>query len=346
MSPPVSRPKSDFVFDYSKANWKDMNDYLLDCDFSVCYESDDVEEIWAAFKLLVSDAVSIFVPKVRLSKNQSPKWFTAKLRHKSNCVNSLAKRTGKSPTKYKLEKLAAARRELSHDIEQAKSTFEKNHLSVSNCSNIYKYIRSIKAGGPIPSFVSDGNIRATFDAEKAALFNSYFHSVFTVSDYPLPLPSVPSEIESCLDYIEFDFVDVYTAMASLDPSKAMGIDGLGPGILKYCSSALCEPLHHLFSVSIQKKTLPDEWKVHTISPIYKSGDRSLVANYRPISLLCSVSKVLEKLVYCRIIDFLSSRLSNSQFGFLPGRSCLQQLLTFYSDIFSSTSSKCHFSRFF
>ena len=87
-------------------------------------------------------------------------------------------------------------------------------------------------------------------------------------------------------------------------------------------------------------------KVHTISPIYKSGDRSLVANYRPISLLCSVSKVLEKLVNCRVIDFLSSRLSNSQFGFLPGRSCLQQLLTFYSDIFSSTSSKCQWDVIF
>ena len=71
-----------------------------------------------------------------------------------------------------------------------------------------------------------------------------------------------------------------------------------------------------------------------------------MANYRPISLLCSVSKVLEKLVYCGVIDFLSSRLSNSQFGFLPGRSCLQQLLTFYSDIFSSTSSKCQWDVIF
>jgi len=106
-------------------------------------------------------------------------------------------------------------------------------------------------------------------------------------------------------------------------------------LLKSCSIALCEPLHYLFSKSLEQQILPSEWRLHSITPIYKSGDRASVTNYRPISLLCSVSKVLEKLVYDKVIQFVADRISNVQFGFLSKRSTLQQLLIFYNEIFSS-----------
>lgn len=67
--------------------------------------------------------------------------------------------------------------------------------------------------------------------KKATLFNSYFYSVFTVSDSASPLPGTPSAKAPCLNRIQFDIADVYEVMASLDPVKAMGIDGLGPGVL-------------------------------------------------------------------------------------------------------------------
>lgn len=118
----------------------------------------------------------------------------------------------------------------------------------------------------------------------------------------------------------------------------MGIDEIGPRLLKFCSTALCEPLHYLFNKSLEQQVLPTEWRLHSITPIYKSGDRALVANYRPISLLCSVSKVLERLVYDKTIEFLVDHFSNAQFGFLANRSALQQLLVFYSEIFSSVGS--------
>ena len=60
----------------------------------------------------------------------------------------------------------------------------------------------------------------------------------------------------------------------------------------------------------------------------KSGEKNLVSNYRPISLLCNVSKVLEKLVYDKIINFITESISLMQFGVLKGRSTLQQLLVF------------------
>ena len=107
-------------------------------------------------------------------------------------------------------------------------------------------------------------------------------------------------------------------LASLDATKSMGIDGIGPRVLKHCATALCAPLHHLFSLSLSKHTLPEEWRIHLITPIFKSGDKSEVNNYRPISLLCSASKVLESLIYDKIIDFITSTFLQLNSVFSPG----------------------------
>ena len=94
------------------------------------------------------------------------------------------------------------------------------------------------------------------------------------------------------------------------------------------------PLHHLCSVSLSKQCIPNEWKYHSITPIYKSGDKSNVMNYRPISLLCIVSKVLEHLVYNKVSTFIINNniLCHQQFGFCQHHSTIQQLLIFLSNV--------------
>ena len=82
----------------------------------------------------------------------------------------------------------------------------------------------------------------------------------------------------------------------------MAIDGIGHKILKRCALALYKPLRHLFLLSLSQHSLPSDWRVHLIIPVFKSGDKSSVRNYRPISLLCSVSKILEKLIYDKIAN--------------------------------------------
>jgi hypothetical protein len=90
--------------------------------------------------------------------------------------------------------------------------------------------------------------------------------------------------------LKIDPEDTYTVLSSLDPSKAMGIDGISPKVLKLCACAIYEPLTHLFQLCIDQGYLPLEWKQHVITPIFKSGDKSMISNYRPISLLCITSK--------------------------------------------------------
>jgi len=117
----------------------------------------------------------------------------------------------------------------------------------------------------------------------------------------------------------------------------MGINTISPRILKHCASSLTRPLCHLFNLSLSTGSIPQEWKVYLIVPVHKSADQASVKNYRPIFLLCNVSKVLESLVYNRIINCVLNSVTMYQFGFLPGRSATQQLLLYLNEIFQATS---------
>ena len=86
--------------------------------------------------------------------------------------------------------------------------------------------------------------------------------------------------------IDISELDVFNTLKLLDPSKASGCDGISAKLLKKCAIALYQPVHHLFSLSLCQHYIPLEWRIHLIRPIFKSGEREKVSNYRPISLLC------------------------------------------------------------
>ena len=82
------------------------------------------------------------------------------------------------------------------------------------------------------------------------------------------------------------------------------------------------PLHHIINFSLQSKIVPSAWKKAKLVPIFKSGDQGKAENYRPISVLPVLSKLLEKAVHSQLIDYLERNklLSESQFGYRERRS--------------------------
>ena len=202
-------------------------------------------------------------------------------------------------------------------------------------SKVFRYVRSITGQNNIPNTVHHLGLSAETDVEKADLFNSYFHSIFTRSSFRCPNSHLLPNIHPKLSDISISEEEVYQALTSLDPSKAAGCDGIGP---KHCALALCQPLHHLFSLSLSQSYIPSEWRLHLIKPIFKSGEKCLVQNYRPISLLCVSSKVLEKIVFDHILRFVNENISLHQFRFMRHRSTLQQLLILLNSIFEASSS--------
>ena len=186
------------------------------------------------------------------------------------------------------------------------------------------------------------SISVTSNKDKANLFNEYFHSVFSSTSFTLPPLSTVSTPNKVIEDLVISEPETFQALTSFDPSKAPGLDGIGSNLLKYCAVAICSPFHHLFTQCLSQQNIPSEWKIHCITPIHKSGERALINNYRPISLLSCSSKVLERIVYDKIIDFLTDSVINRhQFGFLTNRSSTQQLLILLNSIHNS--HQCHAS---
>ena len=82
-------------FDYMKADWFGLNEFLLASDFSVCYESSDVNFIWSSLKAILVSSMDMFIPKVKLRSKQFPVWYTPELWHRNKCLQTLRKSLNK-----------------------------------------------------------------------------------------------------------------------------------------------------------------------------------------------------------------------------------------------------------
>ena len=156
----------------------------------------------------------------------------------------------------------------------------------TNVNMLYKYINSVTNQYSIPSTIAYGSSTASSDHEKASLFNQFFHSVFTQSPFILSHPEGLPVPNSRLSDISFSDLDVYSPLTTLDPSKAMGIDGIGPRILNHCALALYQPIHHLCSLSLSQHYLPEEWRkqiylinCHPVTPLKCHKDLGILLSH-------------------------------------------------------------------
>ena len=111
--------------------------------------------------------------------------------------------------------------------------------------------------------------------------------------------------------------NVRNIIKSLNTKNSHGYDGISTKLLKLSSPFILSPLTHICNKSLSLGIFPDCLKYSEIKPLFKKGDKQNFSNYRPISILTSFSKVLEKAVYFQLYDHCSKHniLSGEQFGF-------------------------------
>ena len=115
---------STLVYDFPKANWTDLCNHLLDEDFSLCLEINDVELIWATIKSIITSAMALYIPKIRLKKHQLPVWFTPDLRRRRKCLTSLRKKYMRSFDPAKLSKLQSEESSFQSACKAARAIYE------------------------------------------------------------------------------------------------------------------------------------------------------------------------------------------------------------------------------
>ena len=122
---------------------------------------------------------------------------------------------------------------------------------------------------------------------------------------------------------------------NLKLSKSPGPDNIGPKIIYDSKSVLLEPLLYIYNLSLKTGMVPSQMKIAKVIPIYKKGEKYNPCNYRPISMLSVFEKLLEKIMYKRLISFLNKNniLNEHQFGFRSGHSTTLSLIQIMDEIY-------------
>lgn len=158
--------------------------------------------------------------------------------------------------------------------------------------------------------------------------NTYFANVGKNLAEEIPSCTIrqeqTSELANCSSFglMDTDCYEVRTIIMNLKPSNAVGHDGIPTKVVKLVMNQIIPALVHIANRSFASGVFPSLFKTALIKPIYKGGDRGSINNYRPISILSALSKILERLINRRLISYLNkfNIISKNQFGFVAGKS--------------------------
>ena len=207
------------------------------------------------------------------------------------------------------------------------NTAPKTYWSILNR---FLYNKKIPA---IPPLLVDGTFISDFSG-KANLFNNFFAFICTLIRNNSTLPPFTCKTNTRINCFHVANKDVLLIINSLDSSKAHGYDNISIKMIKLCKDSITIPLKIIFEESLKKGIFPDMWKKGNIIPAHNKDDKTLINNYLPISLLPIFGKIFERVIYNSLLNsFLSNKLfTPSQSGFLPGDSCIAQLLSIIHEI--------------
>ena len=138
-----------------------------------------------------------------------------------------------------------------------------------------------------------------------------------------------------LESVNLDLAKILSIIRTFNDSNHHGWDNVSVHMVKNCDESLVKPLFGIFQFSLETGNFPSNWKRGNIVPVHKKGNKDLINNYRPVSLLPIFSKIYEKCIYDTLYNYFEGNdlFSKSQSGFRKGDSCVSQLLSITHEIF-------------
>ena len=336
--PRVARAKRK-IFLYSQGNYEDLDQNLSTFNWEETFRHKSINDNWEAFKEIYQENIETYIPSKMVKPGQRLlfPWVKyksvkkAKRNHREAQVK--ARKSGLLADQYLLEE---TKKETDTAVLAAKAHYENKltHQIKEDPKRFFNYTRHFTKSTSTVDVLQHEGLKVTDDETKAELLNSFFVSVTT--DEPPLEPhhhnTDGSNPQIILRDINFSVQDVRNKLSKLKANKASGPDGISVNVLRNCLN-FDVPLHFLFKKSIQTSNVPQDWRDANVTPLFKKGSRTSTTNYRPVSLTSQIVKVLERLVYDKILDTLikNKSISCHQHGFQGKCSCVTQLLECIQD---------------
>jgi Reverse transcriptase (RNA-dependent DNA polymerase)/Endonuclease/Exonuclease/phosphatase family len=357
-----SKPKILESRNFSAQNVDNFNTFLSNQNWDTLLAINDPQRAYNEFSDTFFNIYNMFFPlkcqKFNRNVHCLEKWMSKGLLISRNHKMHLGKLYANNPTVANCTIFKNYRNLYNRVIRAAKKQYF-DHQFVKNQSNLKKtwelIFDSIKKTKKCKSqnFMSIiiDNISYSDPYVIATKFNEFFTNIAaTISStiHPAELPPNFFDPDPNCPFFDFDATpvsqsEISEAISQLQVKKTLDCNGLSTLILSKNSLCLSKPLQHVFSLSLSNGIVPSQLKIAKVIPIFKAGDNQSVDNYRPISLLNVFSKVLEKIVYNRVVTFLdiNNILSPSQFGFRKKHSTVHPLSLFVNSIANSLNKKIH-----
>ncbi len=317
---------------YHKGNWEDLRNKLGNSDWNF---NEDVNLAWDKCKANIKLAMDQHIPKRVIKRRINDKaWFTDKcalvLRKKVKAWKSFKdipsaanKEAYRLALKSASDTYARAQKLYAEKIE---TDLKENGSNSKTWWHIVNHVVGKGGNSAIPSLrVNDTDYDTV--QEKANILKDTFAKKSCIDDDYRTPPLLPNKSAAFLNRIKIRLRDVKKKLTQLKIKKATGPDGIPARVLRECAVALSRPLARLYNLSMKRGIVPNDWKCANVVPVYKSGDRSDPNNYRPISLLSIIGKVMESIVNDNVKKHLfgANLITKHQYGFRPKHSTFDHL---------------------
>ena len=301
---------------------------------------DDPNEMWDVWKSLLLEVINKHAPmrKIKVKSKSSP-WITAELGRKMRKRDFLKNQAVKQNSHQAWNDYKKARNEVNASIREARVTFFNDSIKKhsGNLKETWNVINSSLGRKPkmtvINELIDEGKVFVQKE-DIAEQINNHFCSLG--SKLASCIPDTVSQPEDFLARTDLNFCFrpvnvgyILNLISNLKPSVSCGLDNISSRLLKLCSpyisDSICDIINHVLETGI----FPDDWKKAKVHPIYKSDERNIPSNYRPISILPAISKIIERVMPSQLLEYFQAGnlLTESQSGFRPNHSTSTALIS-------------------
>ncbi|MBM3938999.1 MAG: hypothetical protein FJ333_10175, partial [Sphingomonadales bacterium] len=329
---------------FSKTKTDSFKTSLSDIDWRPVLSDTGVDSCFDSFWNIFKEKFELHFPLKKVKRNKNihkiNQFMTKGLLISRKTKLSLLKNSIANPSQYNIDTYKNYRNLYNKLLRISRAKYYESSLN-ENRKNpkktwelIGEAINKSNVHSKIPELVKDG-VNLIDDKDKANAFNDFFTGIGskisnTINDSNTdPQDFLTNRHDTpLLDLGTIGPIHVNDVIKSLPNKSSQDLEGISLKLLKSVSTIVSVPLSHIFNLSLDQGIFPSALKCSRTVPVFKNGNKNLCDNYRPISLVPTISKILEKIIAIKLSNHLdiNKLLYKHQYGFQRGKQTEQNLI--------------------